>query len=900
MRGETRIPGLRRVLHILTRGGIARDVDEEIGFHLDARAEELMRLGASERDARQRARGEYGDVEDSRRELLRVNRRRLGNTEREELLMSFIDDIRYAARGIARRPALVVVTTSVLCIGIAANAVMFGVVDQLLLRPPAGIASASELRRVYVKYASEPEPFAVYSYPVVTALQRSVPEFAEVGAFYRGTHSMGRGAEARSVEVEMVTGNYFSLLGVRPAMGRAFAPGEDSIPRGERVAVVSHGFWTGVLASDSAVVGRALELSGNTFTVIGVAPNGFSGLDRRNVDLWVPISAMASDGFGADWYASPGSWWVQAVGRLRSGAQQVAETQATAAYRALTRDWNKPDSTSNLVLGSIIGSRMPNAISAEARISLWLMGVSLVVLLIACANVANLLIARTIERRREIAVRLALGVSRARLLRMLLTESALLAMIAGGAALAVAYWAGRLVQNLLLPGIVWSGNVLDARVLAFTLGVTALCIVLAGVAPALQSIGMRVSDALKAGSRSVAGGPGRLRHALLVAQAALSIVLLIGAGLFVRSLDRVVGRDVGIDVGRVMMVTMDLASAGFDGPRVTETFASARDRVSAMPGIEHATVVKGSVPLRTGSTMEFRVPGVESLPEFELGGPYGAGIEPAYFATLGTRVVRGRNFTEQEARTPSRVMIINQLVADTYWPGSDPVGQCVIHDEDAAGACTEIVGIVENVMLFSMIQDRAMVYVPTSHPSIAEQQPRAMLVRASGDPGALLPLVQREIQGLAPNMPHVRVRPFSDLVAPQLRPWRLGATMFALFGAIALIIAAVGLYSVLAYWVSQRTHEIGVRMALGARRGDIVRLVAWQTSRSVGLGLLIGVSAAILASRWVADMLYGTSPREPAVYLAAALVLAVAALTASVIPARRSTGVDPARALRAD
>jgi len=901
---EIRIPGIRRLLRVSwSDDAVRREVDDEIRFHIDARVEEMLRLGASEKEARERAESEFGDVRRSKRELVDVDRRRMGHEKRGELLMSFIEDVRYAARGLMRRPALLIVTTLALSIGIAANAIMFGVVDQLLLRPPAHVAAPEALRRVYFLYSKwGTQVQATTTYPVVAALQRNLRIADVVGLDHSAKYSLGSGADARQVDVQMVSGNFFSVLGTQPAMGRGFALDEDRIPQGAPVVVVSDGFWRRELGEASDAVGRVLHLNGKPFTIVGVAPKGFSGIDREYVDAWVPISAMAPYVMNPDWHNKPNSWWVEAIVRLRPDVTpEVTATQATAAYRAEMKSWGEDqaqDSISSVVLGSIIGTRTPQGLSRESKISLWLMGVSAIVLLIACANVANLLIARNFQRRREIAVRLALGVSRGRLLRMLLTESGLLAAISATMALAIAFIASRLVQRVLLPGIVWDDSVLDARVLAFTLLVTVACIVLSGIAPALQGIGTKVSDALKASSSQIAGSRSRLRYSLLVAQAALSFVLLIGAGLFVRSLRNVIGRDVGIDLDRVVLVSMDLDRLGFSKAQIEDVFRRGQERLSSIPGLASSAIVRQSVPSQSGNAMGFTVPGVER-PEIPGGGPYYSVVGGSFFSTMGTSVLRGRNFTESEERTPSRVMMINKIVADAYWPGKDPLGQCVKLEDDAT--CTTVVGVVENVMLFALVKDdRAMLYLPPAHVSFGDRPPAAFVARSNGDPKPMLALIRKEIQALEPNMPFVQVEPYIDRVAWQLRPWRLGATMFTLFGVVALIIAAVGLYSVMAYWVSQRTHEIGVRMALGAQRADVVRLVAWQSSRAVITGLLLGALAAALASRWVVDMLYETSPRDPIVYGGAALVLVAAALVASVVPARRSAAVDPALAIRTE
>ena len=884
---------------------IGREIEEEIRFHLEARTEELMRLGTSEDEARTRALAEYGDINESRRELARVDRRRLGNANRRERLRNLLTDIRYAARSLARRPAFLLVITLTLGLGIAANAVMFGVVDQLLLRPPAHVAGADRLRRIYfhdVQRGSQTYFGEVTTYQVLPALRAGAPAFSELAALgFPSGYSLGRGTDAQSVQVQLVSGNYFRLLGVRPNPGRGFTEDDDRVPEGAPVAIVSHGLWRRHFAGDPNAIGRPLLLQGKNFIVVGVAPRGFAGIDREQIDVWLPISSYATEEMGPGWHNTTDNWWARLIGRVREGVTaEVAMEQATAAYRGLVREWKDPqrDSTSSIVLSSIIGARSPNGLSREGKVSLWLMGVSGIVLLIACANVANLLIARTLERRREMAVRIALGVSRARLAGMLLTEAALLALLGSVVALAIALGGSRLVQDILLPTIVWSESVLDARVFAFTLGITLLCILLAGLAPALQGMSTRVSEGLKASSRQVAGGRGRLRFTLMLVQTALSVLLLIGAGLLVRSLRNVATREVGIDRDRVLRVSMPLKRFGFDSAQVEDIYRRGVDRLRTIPGVTGVAVVRLTVPMASASARGFDVPGVER-PELPGGGPYNSAVTSGFFATVGASIIQGRDFTPAEERTPARVLIVNDAIAKAYWPNASPIGQCAMYGTDSA--CSEVIGVVHNVLQFSVVNDdRAIVYAPPSHPGNGGARPSAMLVRVSGDPATIIPVVRRELQALSATMPFVQVRPYSELVASQLQPWRLGATMFTVFGAIALVMAAVGLYSVMAYWVSQRSHEIGVRMALGAQRSHVVRLVALQSFRAIVAGLVLGGAAALVASRWIGDLLYETSPHEPVVYGAAALVLALAAVVASVVPVRRSTAVDPAETIRTD
>jgi predicted permease len=408
-----------------------------------------------------------------------------------------------------------------------------------------------------------------------------------------------------------------------------------------------------------------------------------------------------------------------------------------------------------------------------------------------------------------------------------------------------------------------------------------------------------VSDGLKASSRQIAGGRGRLRFALMLTQAALSVMLLVGAGLFVKSLRAVVAKDVGIDRDRVLRVTMPLSRFGFDANQVEATFRNGADRIRAIPGVASVAVARQTYPMGGASSVGFEVPDLTKKPKFDLGGPYNAVVTPGFFATIGARVVSGRDFTETEGASPARVVIVNDVLAKGFWPNGNALGQCVRIGDDTG--CSRIVGVVSTVMQFAIINDeRAIVYAPPLHPGNGGVAPGAILVRVSGDPVTVTAAVQRELQALSPTMPFVNVKTFEQLVAPQLQPWRLGAMMFTLFGAIALVIAAVGLYSVMAYWVSQRGHEIGVRMALGARRADVVRLVAFESSRPVIAGLILGGTIAFLSARWISEMLYDTSARDPLVYAGAAVVLGLAAVVASVVPVRRSTEVDPAQAIRSD
>ena len=810
-------------------------------------------------------------------------------------------DLKYALRGLFHRPALAIVTIVALTIGIAANAVMFGAVDQLMLEPPAYVRDPASVRRLFIQQHQNGKPTGGTTVPYrLFAALRAVPAFAEVAIYSSYSFTMGSGPDAQMVGGVAVTENYFRTLGVQPALGRTFLPEEDRPPQGPRVAMLSDGFWHRIFGGTRDVIGKIVTLDDKPFTIVGVMPPGFTGVERYPMDVWVPMSAVTAERIGQDWTTTPNSYWVQGIARIRPDETlALAERQATTVYRNELRGWNQPwqDSTGVIALGSLAVGSTPTGLSPEASVAAWLFGVSAIVLIIACANVANLLIVRTIERRREIAVRMALGASRGQLLQQLLVEAALLAALATASALVVAQLGAVFVQRVILPGVSWDRGIADGRVLVFTLLIAVLCIFLAGLGPAVQAARTSVNESLKASSRQIAGGGGALRSALLALQVSLSLILLVGAGLFVRSLRQVTHRDVGIDIDKVVLV-MPTHRRDTPAGLLGEWYRAAHDRAASLAGVERVALVGSTVPGRTTTAWPITVPGRKAI-EFPGGGPYFTQAGSDYLITMGTKIVRGRGFTPEEERAPSRVMLVNSIVADAYWPRENPIGQCVKLSDDKA--CTTVVGVVENMMLFSLVNDdRASIYVPWTHPEFSESLASGLVVRARGNGEQLVGALQAALRSVSPPAPFVTVAPYTQIVAPQLRPWRLGATMFSMFGILATIIAAVGLYSVMAYWASQRTHEIGVRMALGARGADVVRLLATHAGRTVGAGLGLGALVALGLARGVGDRLYDTSPREPTVYILAAAALALAAVVAIIVPARRVTRVDPATALRSD
>ena len=755
-----------------------------------------------------------------------------------------------------------------------------------------------------------PKGHAMYSSPVtsfatITAMQ-SAPAFSGVAGVQHNTYALGRGVGAQEIQGEQVTGNYFEVLGVHAALGRVLVPADDRPPVGAPVVVLSYAFWQREFGGARDVIGRTLRVDDATVSVVGVAARDFDGLDLTAVDVWIPTSVMrasyASRSSDRDWTKTPSSIWIRAIARVAPGiTNDGAAASATLMYRRLIGDWrsqgfdNLPDSLSVVVPGSIIAARSPDA-PKEARVSLWLAGVASIVLLIACANVTNLLLARAFRRRREIAVRLALGVSRARLVRQLLTETCVLAAIAMCVALILATWGRGALGAFLLPRSLHEGMFVDGRLAAFTALTAFATALIAGAVPAVQATRIDVATWLTSGDRE-SGRQSRLQLGLLAAQVGLSVLLLVGAGLFVRSLHAVRRSDVGMDLSNVLLVQPGLEVSGFDSARVRTIIEQDLAIARRMPGVLHVTLAQHGVPKVSATSMEIGIVGRPPLVPLPTGGPYVNIIDDEYFATLGTRLLHGRGIERGDIRDASHVAVINESLARAYWPNESPIGSCLALE--SYKGCTEVVGVVEDVMLWGPVgESPAQFYLPRQSTTVSPSS--ALLVRTTGDARSLASAMRHALQSVAPDMPYVDVASYADLVEPDFRSWRLGATMFGIFGALALVIASVGLYGVLTYSVTQRTREIGVRLALGARRASIVRAVARREFVTVIVGIALGVIAALLAGPLAAPMLYETSPHDGLVFAGVVLSLVIVAIAASVVPSLRASRVDPNVALRAE
>lgn len=813
-------------------------------------------------------------------------------------------EIRFALRSLGKSPAFAVAGVLSLALGIGANTTIFTLINAVFLNP-LPVARASELVAVYTVDSNVTGGFGGLlqtSRPNFLDYRERNHVFAGMAAYSFPTQvSVFRGTVAEQALAEMVTANYFDLLGVRLPLGRAFRPEEDATPLAHPVAVLSHGYWARRLGGDPGIIGRTLAINGLPYTVIGVAPEGFKGINALvSPDLWVPTtmwSRIVPAQF-ADWFESRRALAFSIAARLRPGvtmAQAEAELRTIglaleSAYpgdnkgrsvtlRPLAQATIFPDLRDTLVLGSFV-----------------LMSVVVLVLLVACSNVANLLIARALARRQELAIRTALGASRRQLVRQLLTESLLLALAGGLAGLGLAALARDGIWRLRPPFVAQNfvELTLDWRVFAFTLLVSLATGLLFGLLPALQASRADIVDALKEETRTSGRSRRRLRigNALVVAQVALSLVALAAAGLFLRSLQQAHAIDPGFDTRRTAVVFVNPGQAGYTQARAEAFYREVEARLRALASVA-GVAWNSSAPLAGGFLRTVIPEGQEADTSRRLFAVANTST-PGYFAVMGTPLRRGRDFTEADRAGTLPVAIVNETLANRVWPGEDALGRRFRFIGD--DRLYTIVGVAATTKYTTLGEDPTpAVFVPLAqHPSDA----MVLFVRSTGDPSAALGLALELIRGIDPHVPLVNPSTMADVLGQSLWAARMGAILLGTLGLLALVLASVGLYGVLTYSVGQRRHEIGLRMALGAARPDVVRLVLREGMTLVGVGLVLGLGGTLAVSRVVARLLYGITPTDLPTFGGVSLVLVVVALAACGVPAFRASRTDPIVALR--
>lgn len=801
---------------------------------------------------------------------------------------ALIQDFRLALRSLARNPGMSLAAILTLALGIGANTAMFGVIDSIFFRPPAHIVDPGRVIKIFAS------PGSVRTWPRFQQFKQQSHTMAVAAYFGPRAVSLGQGSEAREVKASLASANFFKVLGVTPRTGRFFTDEEDRPGSGAAVALISEEYWKRELGGTQTALGSKLRVGDQMVTVIGVVPERFTGVGRTLSDIWLPMAVSGPSMLWKNVLDCETCSWLQLIGKLSPG---ITPEQATSELTTLFKgNLAQPsDSSTRIKLVSMQEVMGTDAVRG-VTLSTWLAAACGIVLLIACVNVANLLLTRATRRQREMAVRLALGSRRTHLVRQLYIESGILALLGGTAALLVTLWTGPVLQALLLADT--AAEPIDLRVLGFTFAVASLTTLLAGLAPALYSTRPDLVTALKAGAREGGGARSWLQSGLLIGQIAMTVTLLTGAALFIRSLRGVEGLRLGFDPQYVTVIDGNLAPIRSTPQAISAEFERMRERVSHVPGVTGTTLSIG-FPFRYNFGVGFTAPGLDSLPSMD--GPYLSAVMPDYFATMGTRVLRGRGFTEADQAGSQRVMVIGEITARTIWPDKDALGQCLIINAQQ-DACRQVVGIVEDGRQNRIMDPAAQVFIPLAQADTgAMNSPvTSLVVRTREDAEQALPALREAIQSTSADLPYMNIQPMGYLFADEVRPWQLGAILFSLFGGLALLLGAVGVYGVLSYAMSQRTHELGVRMALGAQRERLLGMVIGKGVQIALSGVLIGAGGALLAGKALASLVYGVSPYDPLNLLIVGVILVFVAVLASLIPAWRVSRVDPMVALRAE
>jgi putative ABC transport system permease protein len=870
----------RRTLFLLRRGRFDREMSEEMRFHLEMKVEENIEGGLPPEEALYAARRQFGN-----QTLIREASREVwGFTMIETLLR----DARHAARSLRKSPGFTLVAVLALALGIGANTAIFSVVNALVLRP---LPYAEPNRLVMVSASGhEASPADFFDWRTQSRTLDDLSALSYWNANLGGVEAPER------LQGFLVTADLFPMLGVRPLMGRTFTP-EEMQKGHDGVVVLSYEVWRRALGSDQSILGKMLAINARQRTVVGVMPPGFQFYDKAEV--WAPLALDPHD-------ASVGArraHYLIAAARLKPGVTiQQAQAEMNAINQRLGEQYPETNANHPVKLMQVheylVGPVRPALLA--------LVGMVGFVLLIACANVANLLLARNAARQREFALRVALGAGRLRIVRQLLTESALLAVTGGGLGLLVALWGVKLLVARIPPG--WVSGIplsqgvrIDARVLAFTLVVSLVTGLVFGLAPALQVSKPDLNGVLKEGGRT--GGAGgrrqrRLRGLLVVAEVALSLMLLIGAGLMVRSFVELMRVPSGLSAANVL--TMNLALPGLKYTKYEQVagfYAQALEKIAAVPGVE-AVGATTTLPLGGGDqTTEVLVVGRPAPPAGQRPEVSFRDISPDYFRALGIPLLRGRTFTARDDKGAPGVAILNETMARRLFGEPEAALGQRLTDVDGKGE-REIVGLVGDVRHAGLdAEPKAEMYVPFAQESSSSM---TLVVRTASDPASFVPAIRAQLLAVDKDQPIYNVRTMEEVVSESVSQRRLTMLLFGLFAALALALATIGIYGVMSYSVSQRTHEIGVRLALGAQRRDVLRLVIADGMTLTLGGVVLGLAAAFALTRLLASLLYGVTTTDPATYAAISLLLAAVALLACYLPARRAMKVDPLTALRAE
>jgi putative ABC transport system permease protein len=814
-------------------------------------------------------------------------------------------DLRYGVRMLLKKPGFTLIAVVTLALGIGANTAIFSVVDEALVRP-LPVPQPEQL--TLLSMANQRGFTTGFAYPDYVDYRDLNDVFSGLIGYSQMALSLNADGQTARIDGMIVTGNYFSVVGVAPALGRTFSPEEDKTPNSHPVVVISYGCWQRRFGAAPGVIDKTLSLNGYPFTIIGIAPAEFAGTVRGYApEVYVPIMmlAQAQPAWDNNPLTSRGFWWLSLMGRLKPG---VSGQQAEAAMTALSeqvlgateRTGAFTEAHPVLKDGRQGDTDMLSDLSFPLKL---LMAVVGLVLLIACANVGNLLLARAAARQKEIAVRLAVGASRWRLIRQLLTESLLLSIAGGASGLMLALWLTDLLAAYTPPDN-FSNLTLDAklnfRVLGFTLLLSLLTALIFGLAPALSASKPDLVPMLKNESGASGAGVRRfsLKNFLVVAQVALSLIVLISAGLCLKSLRNLNHIDTGFDTAKVFVMSVDLGLGGYDEARGRLFYSQLSERLTALPSVESVSLAT-TVPLGKGGMIRFinHLEGYQAQPDEHITMGFNI-VSETYFKTMGVPLSAGRGFRSEDNATAPKVAIINEAMATKYWPDSNPIGK---HIDLGRGPKTgpqplEIIGVVKDSKYRNLTDEaEPTFYEPLQQWYVPNM---ALHVRTAGEAKTLIARVRQEVKALDADLPVFNVKTMAEQKSRSLYAERMVATLLTAFGLLALLLAALGIYGVIAYSVSRRTREIGIRMALGARGGNVLALILRQGMAMVIIGVAFGLAGAFAATRVLASFLYGVSTTDPFTFALIALLLTVAAWLACYIPARRATKVDPMVALR--
>jgi predicted permease len=814
-------------------------------------------------------------------------------------MTSLWQDVRYSFRLLRRSPGFAVVAVLTLALGIGANTTIFSWVNSTLLNPIPGVKKTSELAFVSLgKNAKSPYWLA---YPDFVHLRAQTQSLSGLAAFcMTATNLTGTGKPER-IWGTLVSANYFDVLGVTPIRGRGFVPAEDQTPGGAPVAVISDLLWQTRFHGSESILGQSININQHAYTIVGVTPPLFQGsMIALRSDIWIPVMMEQQILPNGDLLHDHSDFWLLAVGRLKPGiALEQAQQELTVLLQPMVQQHPDEHKGHETVTLSPLWRGPFSANAFFSRLLPILMAISGVVLLLTCANVANLLLARSVARRREVAIRQSMGASRWRLLRQVLVESLLLSMTGGVVALAITPWTSKTLM-MFIPSTNLSFDLVirtDRTVLLATLGISVVTGVIFGLLPALRTSSLSPAAVLKEETATSLGGPGkaRLASALVIAQVALSLLLLICAGLFIRTFVSMQQFNPGFNADHVLLTSYDLFPAGYAEVNGIALDRQLLSRISTLPGVEGVTLAS-RVPL-TGVggfwTAGVKPEGYNEQPHESMEVPE-AIVGPDYLRTMQIPLVAGRDITAQDTESSQPVALVNQAFADRYWPNQSPLGKRIV--TDISDRTFVVVGVTRNTSLTRVTADPGpFLYLPLYQ---LYRPAMTVHVRVSGDPLSLAGAVEKTVHDLNSDLPLYDVTSLKSAVQIATVGTRIAGTFVGAFGVLALVLAAVGIYGVISYTTRQRTRELAIRLAVGAEPGQVFRLVLVEGLRLVGFGILIGLGLSVLLTRLLKSLLFGVSSTDALTYSAVALLLCLVALAACFIPARRATRVDPMAALR--